>query len=144
MVRFELNECSIELTIQPLTGALATADRQVAWQIYLALVTRSTLRGTQLPEADVRDLIEQLQRLLDRWPAGEVEAPSATHLGFAMVGVIEMILMPCVTSAKKAPSEWAAVRSFCQELASDIAKTYAFPDASAAVPRDLRAAWGMN
>jgi hypothetical protein len=140
MVSFQLNECTLDLQIEPLAGAQATADRQLAWRVYLTLVTRSALRQPQLSETEVRRLIGALEELLAQWPAAEIEKPVSAQLGFVIVTVVEMILIPSLSHAHSADG-WAAVRDFCQGLARELAKVYGFPDAGANVPGDLLAAW---
>ena len=141
MPRFQLNDCSMNLVIEPLSGELAPADRQLAWQIYLALATRCALREEQMPERELRDLVDALQTMLGYWPAARIEAPRPGQLGFLIVTVIEMILLPCVSHGRGASAGWRAVREFCDAFAREIARTYGFPDAGANVPKDLLAAW---
>jgi hypothetical protein len=141
MPKFQLNDCIISLRIEPLDGALALADRRLAWRVYLTLVMRPALRGDQMPERELRDLIDALQMMLGQWPAGRIEAPRPGQLGFLIVTIIEMILLPCVSYGSGAPASWPAVREFCDSLAREIADTYRFPDAGANMPKDLLAAW---
>jgi hypothetical protein len=140
MVSFQLNECTFDLEIEPLAGAQAKADRQLAWRVYLTLVTRPALRHTQMSDSEVRRLIGTLEEVLAQWPAAEIEKPAAAQLGFVIVTVIEMILIPSLSHAESTEG-WAAVRDFCPRLARELAKVYCFPDAGANVPGDLLAAW---
>ena len=144
MLRFQLNDCSMSLRIEPLSGALAASDRRLAWRIYLALVTRPALRDEDMPERELRDLIQALQAMLAHWPAARIEAPRPGHLGFLVVTVIETILLPCVIHGRQMSAGWPAVREFCGGFAREIAQTYGFPDAGAALPRDLLAAWQVR
>lgn len=140
MVRFQLNECTLELEIEPLAGAQAGADRQLAWRVYLTLVTRSALRQPQMSESEVRRVIGTFEELLAEWPAGEIDTPAPAQLGFVLVTVLEMILIPCLSHAESEEG-WSAVRGFCHDLARELAKVYGFPDAS--MPDDLEVAWGL-
>ena len=139
MATFQLNDCSMNLQIEPLGGELVAADRRAAWRLYLALATLPALRDDQLPERALRDLIVSLQAMLEEWPAGEIKAPRPGHLGFLVVAMIEMVLLPCINRAS--PAGWRAVREFCHASAREIARTYGFPDAGANPPQDLLAAW---
>jgi hypothetical protein len=141
MPRFQLNDCSMNLRIEPLSGELAPADRHLAWRLYLALVTRPALRNEEMPESELRDLIDALQAMLEHWPASTIETPRPGQLGFLVVAVVEMILLPCVGHGKGASPGWRAVREFCSAFAREIAQTYSFPDPGANVPKDLLAAW---
>jgi hypothetical protein len=141
MPRFQLNDCSLSLRIEPLSGELAPADRHLAWRLYLALVTQSALRSDQMPQRELHDLIHALRTMLDDWPAARIEAPRPGQLGFLVVTIIETILLPCVSYGEGASGGWPAVRQFCDALAREIAQTYGFPDAGANMPKDLLAAW---
>jgi hypothetical protein len=141
MPRFQLNDCSMNLLIEPLLGELAPADRQLAWQLYLALVTRSGLREEEMPASELRDFVDALQTMLERWPASKIETPRPGQLGFLGVTVIEVILLPCISHGQGASPGWRAVREFCHAFAREIAEVYRFPDAGANVPKDLLAAW---
>ena len=141
MLKFQLNDCSMSLRIEPLSGRLAASDRRLAWRLYLALVTRPALRDQEMPERELRDLVHALQTMLVDWPAARIEAPRPGQLGFLVVTVIETILIPCVSHGKETSAGWFAVREFCGALAREIAQTYGFPDAGASVPKDLLAAW---
>jgi hypothetical protein len=139
MATFQLNDCTMNLQIEPLGGELAAADRRVAWRLYLALATRSALRDDQLPERELRDLIVSVQAMLADWPAAEIKAPRPGHLGFLVIAVVELVLLPCLNRAS--PAGWRAVREFCHAFAREIAQTYGYPDAGANPPKDLLAAW---
>ena len=141
MPRFQLNECSINLRIEPLSEPLVYEDRQLAWRLYLALVTRPALRDDEMPAPELGELIDALRRMLEEWPAARIQAPRAGQLGFVVVTVIETILLPCISQQGAKARGWRAVREFCQALAREIAATYGFPDAGANVPKDLLAAW---
>jgi len=54
----------MKLRLEPLAGELAPDDRQIAWRLYVALVTRSRLRDEQMPETELRDLIDALRTIL--------------------------------------------------------------------------------
>ena len=140
MVTFQLNECSLNLQIAPLAGEQSVADRQLAWRTYLALIGQPALRRQQFDEAEVRRLIQTLKELVAQWPAAEIEKPDASQLGFVIVTVIEIILIPCLSRAQSADA-WSAVRDFCHQLARELPRVYDFPDAGANVPGDLLAAW---
>jgi hypothetical protein len=141
MPTFRLGECTLELKIEPLAGALAQADRQWAWRLYLMLVARPALRSDELSAEDVRDFIAALQAILEDWPAAQIENPRPEQLGHVMATVIQMILMPCLVHGRHTPAAWTSVREFCHALARELASLYRFPDASANVPQDLLAAW---
>ena len=144
MLKFQLNDCSMNLRIEPLSGTLAASDRRLAWRLYLALVTRPALRDEEMPERELRNLVLALQTMLARWPAARIEAPRPGQLGFLVVTVIETILLPCVRHGRETAAGWPAVREFCGALAREIAQTYGFPDAGASVPKDLLAAWQVR
>jgi len=141
MPTFRMGECTLDLKIEPLTGALAQADRQSAWRLYLALVARPALRADELFAEDLRDFIGALQAMLEDWPAAQIENPRPEHLGHLMTTVIEMIFVPCLVHGRHVPAASTSVREFCHTLARELASTYRFPDAGANVPRDLLAAW---
>src|SRR4051812_9660515 len=117
MPTFQLNDCCLSLRIEPLCGELRTADRQLAWQLYLALVTRPSLRNDEMPELELRALVAALQTMLETWPAAEVDAPRPGQLGFLIITVIETILLPCITHGSGTTPGWRSVRDFCHALA---------------------------
>jgi hypothetical protein len=138
---FRLGQCTLALTIEPLAGALAHLDRQLAWRCYLALVTRPALRNDTRSRDALEELITALGIILAEWPAGQVDAPRQGHLGYLLVTVIEAVLVPCLHHEDAGPASWHAVRGFCQALARELAREYGFPDAGANIPADLLAAW---
>jgi hypothetical protein len=140
MPTFTLNQCSIDLSVEPLGGALAAQDRQLAWSFYLALVTRYGLRDGDVSPQDLRALIDSMQAMLQRWPAGEIASPRPGHLGFLMVAIIEVVLLPCLQHGASEETG-KAVYEFCRSLAREIAKVYGLPDAGANVPQDMLDAW---
>lgn len=139
MPTFRLKDCSLDLRIEPLAGPLARADRQCAWRVYLALLTRPALRDERMPEAELRDFVRALRAPLEDWPAAELADPRATHLGHALAAAIEAVFLPCLRHASSEAAAWPAVRDFCRALSSELARLYGFPDAGAGVPGDL---WG--
>jgi len=140
MPTFTLNQCSIDLSVEPLGGALAKEDRQLAWRFYLALTMRSGLRAGEISRADLQELVGAMQMMLQQWPAGEIANPRPGQLGFLMVAIVEFILLHCLSHGASAQAS-EAVRELCRALAREIATTYGFPDAGANVPQDLLAAW---
>lgn len=141
MARFQLHDCSINLRLEPLAGELAAADRQLAWRLYLALATRPALRDEEMPEVEVKALVEALRTVLEDWPAARIEAPRPEHLGFVAVTIIETILLPCIRHGQGASPGWHATRDFCDAFARELARAYGLPDAGTNVPRDLLEAW---
>lgn len=138
---FRLGECTLALTIEPLAGALASVDRQVAWRCYVALVTRPALRNDARTRSALEELITAFGTILAEWPAGQVDAPREGQLGYLLVTVIEAVLVPSLHHEDAGPASWHAVRGFCQSLARALAREYGFPDAGANTPADLLAAW---
>jgi hypothetical protein len=141
MPTFRLGECTVDLKIEPLTGALAQTDRQWAWRLYLELVARPALRADELFADDLHDFVGALRAMLEDWPAAQIESPRPGHLGHLMTTVMELILVPCLVHGRNAPAAWTSVREFCHALARELASAYRFPDAGVNVPRDLLAAW---
>jgi hypothetical protein len=131
----------MSVRLEPLAGELAAADRELAWRLYLALATRPALRDEQMPEPDLKALVDALRTMLQDWPAAQIQAPQPGHLGFVVVTIIETILLPCISHGRGSPEGWRATREFCYALAREIANTYGFPDAGTNVPRDLMEAW---
>lgn len=140
MPTFTLNQCSIDLSVEPLGGALVKEDRELAWRFYLALTMQSGLRAREISRSDLHELIGSMRAMLQQWPAGEIANPRPGHLGFLMVAIVECILLPCVSHGASAQAH-EAVRDLCRALAREIATIYGFPDAGANVPQDLLAAW---
>ena len=141
MPTFKLGQCSMDFAIEPLLGSLAAADRQLAWRLYLALVSRPAIRGDSFPRDEIFELVSSIRTMLEHWPAAQIEQARTGHLGFQMISVIENILLPCLERGGQAPQCWRATREFLAALARDLARIYKFPDAGANLPRDLLAAW---
>jgi hypothetical protein len=142
MPKFKLGQCSVDLGIEPLTGVLAAADHDLAWRTYLALVTRPELRQKQLPIKELQDLLSGWRQLLEQWPAPAIERPLPGQLGFLLLAVIELILMPCLASARA--DGWDAAREFLSALARELASVYGFVDPGASPPLDLLAEWQVR
>ena len=140
MPAFTLGHHRLDLTIEPLAGDHAVVERRVAWRLYLQLATALELRCDAPGGADLAQLIGRLRDILGDWPAAEIPAASVCQLGPAMLEVIDLILMPCVQDAAP-PHAWAAVRSFCQALARELARRYRFHPLASAMPQDLASAW---
>lgn len=141
MPTFTLGECSIALSIEPLAEPLAREDRQLAWELYLALATRPALRADALPPDALGELVDSLRGMLSRWPAGEIENPRAGHLGFLLVAIIELVFVPCLVRGAQSSDAIRPVLDFCQSMAREVARVYGFPDPGANVPGDLAQAW---
>jgi len=141
MPTFRLGNCSVDLTFVPLTGALAPADRQFAWLLYLELVARPALREETPNAAELAELITRWRQLLATWPAAQLERPAPTQLGYVVLAAIEMVLLPALRLDSIEPPAWHAVRMFCHDFAGELARCYDFNDAAAELPADLQAAW---
>jgi len=139
MSTFSLGRCSVELDIEPLAGAMAALDRQLAWRLYVTLVARPGLRRDDTAATELPELIRLLSALAAEWPAGTVETARPGQLGFLIVTVIELILLPCLDA--RAEGAWAAVRAFCAALARELSQSYRFVDPGLNLPKDLLDAW---
>jgi hypothetical protein len=137
---FQLGDCSVELAIEPLSGELETADRAVAWRLYLALLTRVSLRGDPPSAEGWREFLGALETALAPWPAAQLELPKAGHLGHVLTTSIELVLLPCAQHPDP-QRVWPAVRVFLRDLATELARAYRFPGAVDKLPPDLAGAW---
>ena len=139
MTTFSLGHCSVDLAIEPLGGALTELDRELAWRLYVTLVTRPGLRNADPSAAELPELIRLLSELAAEWPAGRIETARPGQLGFLIIAVIEMVLLPCLGA--RAGGGWTAVREFCAAFARDLARAYRFLDPGADLPKDLLSVW---
>jgi len=141
MPTFKLGECSVDLSVERLDGPLATADRQVAWRLYLELVARPALRDDAPAPDEIRALISAFRDLLAAWPAAQVETARPGQLGYLVLSIVQLVLVPCLQEGQASAQGWTATREFCRSLAAELARVYRFHDTTTALPADLRAAW---
>lgn len=119
MAQFVTKSGSLELGFTPVEGELRDLDRQLAWELFVHLSTRISLRGTVDAEGEDRfrgevlaesfgDIVlflELLRDLATRYPAGRVE-PGVNHLGAFMTQVSEVAFRPLLLRWKAEFDHW--------------------------------------
>lgn len=119
MAQFVTKTGTLDFGFTRLDGELAEVDRQLAWEIFVHLSTRVSLRGSVdaqgedrfrgevLAESfeDIVSFLELLRRLAARYPAGRVE-PGVNHLGAFMTQMSEVVIRPLLLRWKAEFDHW--------------------------------------
>ncbi|MEM6991112.1 MAG: hypothetical protein AAF721_11460 [Myxococcota bacterium] len=107
MAVFRKGELGVQLSITPLTGECAGADRQHAWELYVEIATRVAVRGNLEGDresfahevlassmASLREFFERTRALVARYPVGEIGPNAGEHLGFVTARMLGTVYGP--------------------------------------------------
>lgn len=107
MATFAKGDLAVELTIAPLGGNHASADRQHAWELYVEIATRVAVRGNLDDGVEtfshevlassmdsLQEFFERVRSLVRSYPVGAVAPGETEHLGFVTARMLGNVYGP--------------------------------------------------
>ena len=114
MTTFRKGDVSFDLAVSPLQGEHAAADRQFAWELFVEMSTRVSVRGNLDGDREsyahevlaksmvsLQEFFERVRTLVRQYPVGAIGPETRAHLGFSAARMLGIIYGPFL-------SKWAA------------------------------------
>src|SRR3954469_4127344 len=103
MAVLERGDVGLELKLAPLADGPRELDRQLAWELYVAILVRPSVRGGFFgrddppPEdaaGEIARFLDEVRGIMARWPVGLGPRIEPCHLGPFLASSTELLLLP--------------------------------------------------